>query len=227
MLKTLLIILCPAIAKTIVGSWLQDGSLSKAVGEEIVDALKDFVLDRTDRDKTQQSIEQIAQQIAAQMRPIFDLEAASLDDNTRTAIQLAVVDTLRKSQVTSDLLIQCRLKPEVLNKYLLDVDPNACSLFSHNETAIYQRLLVEVSRGIITVAPSLEGFTLSFSTETLNQLDRIANELTENFAREQQTAAEFERKYRAAVVRQLDRLEMFGLPRMDEITSRQSLSRVC
>lgn len=223
--RSLLSILCPAMAKIILSSWLKDNSLGKATGDEIVDKLKDFIFNPSEQEKTQRSIEKIAQQIVTQVQPIFDLEAASLSQDSRTAIQFEIVETLRQAEVTSELLMSFSLDRKLLTINLRNAYPEACKHFSRNETALYERMLEEVSRGIIEVAPELQGFTLAATTETLERLEVIINDLQGSRQQYQREKTEFERKYRQAIIRELDRMEMFGLPKMNSITAQQSLSK--
>ncbi|MEH2363630.1 NACHT domain-containing protein, partial [Nostoc sp.] len=223
--RSLLSILCPAIAKIIISTYLKNSSSEKAVGEDIVDKLKNFISNPSDQEKTQRSIETIAKQIVEKMQPIFDLEAASISQNSRTAVQFEIAETLRRTEVTSELLMSFSLDVKSLTVNLRNAYPEACKHFNRNETALYERMLEEVSRGIIEVAPQLEGFTLAATTESLQRLEEIIEHLQTSQEQSQRDKNEFERKYRQVIIRQLDRMEMFGLPRMDTLTAQQSLSK--
>ncbi|BAZ33624.1 Rab family protein (plasmid) [Cylindrospermum sp. NIES-4074] len=223
-LTTLLTILAPAVAKTILSSWLQERTLATAVGEEIIDKLKDLISDSPGQKTAQRSIEAIAKQIAEQMRPIFNIEAASLSENSRNAILLDIAATLRQADVTSELLMSCNLDAKPLMAHLRKAYPEAGKHFNRNETALYERMLEEVSLGIISVAPQLEGFTVSYSAETLHRLEELAQTITTLYEQSRREAADFASNYRNSVKRELDKLEIFGLPAMNNITSRQSLS---
>lgn len=224
-MQTLLSILCPAIAKIILSSWMEDASLEKAIGEEIVDKFKDFIFNSNDQQKMQGSIEKIAKQITAQMYPIFNLEAASLKQESRTAIQLEIAETMRRSEVTSELLMNCSLDVKCLMVNFRNAYPEACKHFNRNETALYERMLEEVSRGIIEVAPKLENFTLAATTETLQRLEEIIKNFETSKEQSQREKTEFERRYREVIIRELDRMEMFGVPQMNKIAAQQSLSK--
>ncbi|MEH2347758.1 MAG: leucine-rich repeat domain-containing protein [Nostoc sp.] len=223
--RSLLSILCPAIAKIIISTCLKNASSEKAVGEDIVDKLKNFISNPSDQEKTQRSLEKIAKQIVEKMQPIFDLEAVSISQNSRTAIQLEIAETLRRAEVTSELLMSFSLDVKSLTLNLRNAYPETCKHFNRNETALYERMLEEVSRGIIEVAPQLEGFTLAATTESLQRLEEIIEHLQTSQEQSQRDKNEFERKYRQVIIRQLDRMEMFGLPRMDTLTAQQSLSK--
>jgi Leucine-rich repeat (LRR) protein len=222
--RSLVSLVCPAIAKIIISTYLKNRSLENAVEENIVDKLKNFISNPSDQEKIQRSIEKIAKQIIENMQPIFEMEAASISQESRTAIQLQIAETLRRVEVTSELLTNLSLNVKSLTVNLRNAYPEACKLFGRNETALYERMLEEVSRGIIEVAPQLEGFTLAATTESLQRLEKIIEHLQTSQEQSQRDKNEFERKYRQVIIRELDRMEMFGLPRMDTLTARQSLS---
>ncbi|MFN6469868.1 MAG: leucine-rich repeat domain-containing protein [Nostoc sp. SerVER01] len=223
--RSLVSLVCPAIAKIIISTYLKNRSLEKAVEENIVDKLKNFISNASDQEKTQRSIERIAKQIVENMQPIFDLEAPSVSQDSRTAIQHEIADTLRRTEVTSELLMSFSLDVKSLTVNLRNAYPEACKHFGRNETALYERMLEEVSRGIIEVAPQLQGFTLAVTTESLQRLEKIIEHLQTSQEQSQREKTEFERRYRDIIIRELDRMEMFGLPPMDTLTARQSLSK--
>lgn len=171
--RSLVSLVCPAIAKIIISTYLKNRSLENAVEENIVDKLKNFISNPSDQEKIQRSIEKIAKQIIENMQPIFEMEAASISQESRTAIQLQIAETLRRVEVTSELLTNLSLNVKSLTTHLGNADPEACKLFGRNETALYERMLEEVSRGIIEVAPQLEGFTLAATTESLQRLEKL------------------------------------------------------
>ncbi|MFN6569203.1 NACHT domain-containing protein [Dendronalium sp. ChiSLP03b] len=223
--RSLLSILCPAIAKIIISTYLKNRSLEKAVEENIVDKLKNFISNASDQEKTQRSIERIAKQIVEKMQFIFDLEAVSISQDSRTAVQFEIAETLHRAEVTSELLMSFSLDVKSLTVNLRNGYPEACKHFNRNETALYERILEEVSRGIIEVAPQLKDFTLAATTESLQRLEEIIKYLQTSQEQSQRNKNEFERRYRDVIIRELDRMEMFGLPRMDTLTARQSLSK--
>jgi len=77
---------------------------------------------------------------------------------------------------------------------------------------------------LIEAAPQVEGFALSTAATTLQRLEEIASQLKAQREQAVQAEDKFASQYRRIVQAELDRLEVFGLPRMNNITSRQSLS---
>jgi hypothetical protein len=63
---TLLVILGPAIAKTILGSWLNNSPLANAISSEIVDKITDTIANPSVRQNKQREMERIGRQIAKQ-----------------------------------------------------------------------------------------------------------------------------------------------------------------
>ncbi|RCJ28877.1 hypothetical protein A6770_00265 [Nostoc minutum NIES-26] len=171
--RSLVSLVCPAIAKIIISTYLKNRSLEKVVEENILDKLKNFISNPSNQEKTQRSIERIAKQIVEKMQPIFDLEAASISQDSRTAVQLEIAETLRRAEVTSELLMSLSLDVKSLTVNLRNAYPEACKHLNRNETALYERMLEEVSRGIIEVAPQLKDFTLAATTESLQRLEKI------------------------------------------------------
>ncbi|NES21031.1 MAG: NACHT domain-containing protein, partial [Symploca sp. SIO3E6] len=120
---------------------------------------------------------------------------------------------------------------EKLKQYLLKANPEATKWLSSDEKALYKQAIAVVSQSLIEVAPELKGFTLSTTATTLQRtttilkrLEEIANQLKELREQSIQAADEFALQYRSIIQDKLDRLELFGLPRMDRLTSRQNLS---
>jgi hypothetical protein len=128
---TLLVILGPAIAKTILGSWLNNSPLANAIASEIVDKLRDTIANPGDRQNTQREIERIGRQIAEQMRPIFDQEASHLDEGSRNAIQFAIASTEARSASVNSL--NHTQRPEPLQKRRRAL-PTGCGILARRQT---------------------------------------------------------------------------------------------
>ncbi|NEP14492.1 MAG: NACHT domain-containing protein [Symploca sp. SIO2C1] len=176
-------------------------------------------------------IEQIAKQIEKATEPLFEHEARNLEPGSKNSILYGVAETLVKVSLTPDILANIDLDGEKLKQHLLKANPEATKWFSSDEKALYQQVVAVVSQGLIQAAPQLEGFTLSITATTLQRtttiikrLEEIANQLKDLREQSIQAADEFALRYRHIVQDKLDRLELFGLPRMDRLTSRQNLS---
>ncbi|MBV9788928.1 MAG: NACHT domain-containing protein [Chloroflexi bacterium] len=221
---TLAMVIGPAIAKAIFSSWLKDATLANAVSSEIVDTIKGAIAQRSERRKAQAEIELVGGQIAEALRLLADREAARVDESGRLAIGHALADTLRSANLTSELLVGFNLDQNRLTQHLSAAHPEATHGMSGEEQALYGRILIEASRQILEITPQLEDFALEFPREMLRRLDSTAKDVQAIRQQPQRAMSDFEKKYRAAVVEDLDRLETFGLPRMSRVTTKQRLS---
>lgn len=221
---TLAMVIGPAIAKAICSSWLKDATLANAVSSEIVDTIKDAIAKRSEQRKAQVEIETVGGQIAEALRLLAEREAASVDESGRSAIGHALADTLRSAKLTSELLVGFNLDRDQLKQHLSTAYPQATNGLSGEEQTLYGRMLIEVSRLILDITPQLEDFALEFPKATLQRLHTIAGDVREIREQPQRAMSTFEKRYRAAVVEDLDRMETFGLPRMSRVTTKQRLS---
>jgi hypothetical protein len=218
-------IIAPAVAKWLLELLEVESKLTNAVFEQAIDVASEQVLSAPDAQATlSQKIEQIAKRLAAEMRPLFEHEARHLEPGSRNAILLGVAETLVKAGLTSEALADINFDVRTLKQKLLKANPGAVRFFSSNEEALYQQAIEVVSQSLIEAAPQVEGFALSTATVTLQRLQDIADLLTAEREQAMQAADEYATRYRSIVEAELDRLEVFGLPRMDRLTSRQSLS---
>ncbi len=215
----------PSLAKRLLDSFEIDSKLTNAVLEQIIDVGSDKLLSSDETKQVlSQRIDQIAKQLEADMRPLFEHEARNLELGSRDAILLGVAETLIKSRLTSDALAEMNFDAASLKKKLMSANPEAVRFFSPNEKALYQQAITIVSHQFIEAAPLVEGFALSTAAATLQRLEEIGKLL--KIQREQaiQAADEYAIKYLRIVQDELDCMEIFGQKRMDRLTSRQSLS---
>lgn len=218
-------IIGPPVAKRLLESFQIDSKLTNAVLEQSIDTATDELSSSSAaRETLSQKIDQIARQLETDIRPLFEHEARDLELSSRKAILLGVAETLIKARLTSDGLAQINFDTGKLKQHLLNANPDASRFFSQNEIALYQQAVATVSQSLITAAPQVEGFALSTAATTLQRLEDIANQLKVERKQSIQAADEFATRYRQIVQAELDRLEVFGLPLMDRLTSSQSLS---
>jgi hypothetical protein len=225
LILTALKVFGPALAKRLLESFSIDSKVMNAVLEQAIDVSSDKLLSSDEAKQVlSQKIDQIARQLETEMRPLFEHEARDLEPGSRDAILLGVAETLIKSRLTSDALAEMNFDVVSLRQKLLGANPEAVRFFSPNEKALYQLAITIVSQQLIEAAPLVEGFAISTAATTLQRLEEIGKHL--KIQREQaiQAADEYAIKYLGIVQDKLDCMEVFGLPRMDRLTSRQSLS---
>ncbi|PSR17626.1 hypothetical protein C8255_11685, partial [filamentous cyanobacterium CCP3] len=169
-------------------------------------------------------VTKIAQQMANDIRPLFEGRDRQVTINSRDAILLGLAQTLISASLTQADLAKMNFTVEVLEQYLLEANPGVDRDFSAAEQAIYRQTITMVSRRLIEAAPAVAGYEQAKTAEMLQRLEAIARQL--GLERDLAIQAEdaFVERYRKVVKDELDRLEVFGLPRMDRLTSQQSLS---
>lgn len=166
----------------------------------------------------------IAQQMANDIRPLFEGRDRQVTINSRDAILLGLAQTLTSAGLTQAGLANMNFDTASLEQYLLEVNPGVDRDFSAAEQAIYKQTITMVSRRLIEAAPAVEGYEQAKTAEMLQRLESIVRKL--GLERDLAIQAEdaFVERYRGVVKDELDRLEVFGLSRMDRLTSQQSLS---
>lgn len=213
------------LANTLLDSLEVKSKLKNAVlGRELDAAIGELLRSSEDEKALLEKVEPITQQLQTAMQTLFDREAKNLDPGSQYAIVLGVAETLIQARLTLDSLAQMSLDAEQLKQHLLDVNPQVTRHFSPSETTLYRQTITVVSQIAIESAPQLEGFTLSTTVKMLQRLEAILKQVQALREQSIQAADEFADRYRNIVRDKLDRLEVFGLPKRDRLTSRQSLS---
>jgi len=219
-LETLVVTVGPAIAKTLVKSWLEDSDLASSVGLSLVDLLSKKTNDRIAQQRGRRQFEEIGEKVAESLLPLF--EEARLEEDSQNAIAHAVADTLDKTPLKPALLVQKDLNPAELAEFLISSNRDLVQHFSAAEIALYERIIGEITNDIVDIASQLPRFTERTFAEILkreNQLIMVANKILAEVTRIREesqqanpevAAARFEEEYRRAVIRSLDELELFG-----------------
>ncbi|MGF1536991.1 MAG: NACHT domain-containing protein [Elainellaceae cyanobacterium] len=169
-------------------------------------------------------VAEISNQMADDIRPLFEGHDRQVEASSRDAIVWGLAETLIKAGLTQAGLAEINFDAEALERHLLKANPGAERDFSAAERSVYRQAVRRVSQRLIDVAPSVEGYEQAKTAEVLQRLEAIARELGVERDLALQAADEFVGRYRGVVEDELDRLEVFGLRRMDQLTSKQSLS---
>ncbi|HLG79217.1 MAG TPA: NACHT domain-containing protein, partial [Ktedonobacteraceae bacterium] len=217
LLETLMIDLGGSIAKALLSRWLSDNTIVSDASSSIVDVLKNSVTDRLAQQRARHQLEVIGNKVGENLLPVFEMEGAALDEGSRTAIALAVSETLNTA--TPSLLARHDLEPVEIAQHLLADHPARSYHFSDTEGRLYEQIVGECCQYIVDIASQLPQFTERTFAEILTReryLVEIADRIVKDIARlraqlnPQVEAARFELDYRLTVIRKLDELELFG-----------------
>jgi hypothetical protein len=223
LLETILLGLGPSIAKSIIKSWLGD-SLQTDLAGDLIDLLKGTGEKAITEREAGPQLDKLGGTIAARMKPLFEHEGKTLDQDQRALLAQEVARTLAKVPITADLIISFKMDSDKLTRHLQQAHLDAIRLFSEKETALYNRMLAEASQSIVSVATQLPEFERVLTAKTLQGQEQILESLAALMARPDDESARFERDYHTIVKRQLDKMEFFGVRQVDTLASRQSLS---
>ncbi len=222
LLETFALSIGVAIAKYLAKSYFGD-SLPEKLAGAIADASKDELKRILARPSDGKHIDAPAEKVANKIRGVLEGEVRlSKDDRERLALEVAI--TLAKAQIDAKLLVDYKLDHEKLLRHLENARPNATSLLSADDSNLYQRLLREASSEILKVSTEMAGFVRYLSASTLQSDEQILNAVQKLLARPSVEAERFEKDYRDLVVKYLDEMDIFGVPRMKRLRHSQSLS---
>ena len=218
-------IFAPAIAKTLLEAFGIETKLLNAVLEEVIDNTSEGVLGSVEaRKDLSKNVNQIAKQLANDIKPLFEREAKSLQGETKNAIVISVAETLIKARLSADTLAGMNFDEDLLREHLLEVYPEVLIGFSDSEKSLYRQVVGLASHRLIASAVQTDGFALSTAAMTLHRLDEVLKQL--GIARElaNQATDQYAKNYRRKVQEKLDKLEVFGLKEIDSLSKQQSLS---
>ena len=217
LLETLMIDVGGSIAKALLKRWLSNNDLVLDAASSTVDVLQGRVSDRLAQQRARQQFETIGEKVGESLWPLFEMDGAALNEESRTAVALAVADTLNTA--TSELLARHDLEPVEIARELLKDHPARSYHFSDTESRLYEQIVSESCQYIVDIASQLPHFTERTLAEVLTR-ERHLVEIAERTVQEvmrlraelnpQVEAARFEMDYRRTVIRKLDELELFG-----------------
>ena len=95
----------PALAKAILKVWLKEQPSLQVVGEGIVGLVSAAIKDRSKVRKAERRFEEIGERVAENLVPYFEIEGVRLHENGRTAVALAISQSISKAEIDASLLV--------------------------------------------------------------------------------------------------------------------------
>ncbi len=253
MLETLIIGIGSSIAGATLKMWLhEDHPVAAAASTKITEILLKALPNKfKERRATERQFEEIADKAGTSILKLLENEKSehkSLEDARIEVVANAASETINNIEFTSAFLAEkTDLQAEKLTNFLLgriaaeggspglsgDLDNPAAAFFSDVEREIYRKILDHAAQLIVDIASQLPHFServlgeiLTRQTDFAVKADRIINDLQrirDVMSGGDRLAEDFEARYRAKIVRQLDRLELFGVD-LQECNKRYQLS---
>lgn len=220
LVEILIVTIGSAMGKSLLKIWLKEQPLLEAASASSLDLLKSKTADILSARKAEREFETLGDRIAKSLEPIF--RSSNLQENSYGAVANEVASAISDANISSQLLAKISYSPVRLLEHIKIQHPNGNILFSESETSLYNRVLDLSAQYIVDLASNLPGYTAQNFTQILQRLDvsmetlkrilddleklRIASEFTD----QNRQYADFERDYRALIVRRLDRVNLFG-----------------
>jgi Leucine-rich repeat (LRR) protein len=213
--------------------WLENSRVAQEAGVSLDQLIERAVPSAKERRSIKRQFESIADQIGERLTPFFEAEFGGLPENEKLAAAEQVRATLEGARLTDSLLFDIDLEPQALEAELRATRPAASedAFLSEAGAAFYDLLLRESSSCIVEIRMSLPDFGSQAARTMLareSELIEMVREVLERLPSEETSeaggeGAAFEAKYRRAVARKLDELELFGMMSSD-VRHRYSLS---
>jgi hypothetical protein len=221
--ESLIVKLGSSVAKALAKSLVGEGFAAEVL-PELVGPFEDWGKDKATRRAAEKELGNLGRRVAEKMRPRLDTRFGLLDEARKKAVVREAVTTLAKVEIDADLVVKFNRKEEQLCDYLLHSRPHAAKGFSPEEAALYGETLREASRHILKVGTQLTGFVGSAFGEVLEGQDKLLGLLEKIVGDTEDASARFEARYRDVVRERFDRMDLFGVVRVDKLQRSQSLT---
>ncbi len=188
---------------------------------ELIDLVRLSVRDYFQQRKLVRQLEELADQIAERLRPIYEHEFRNVADNERVAALLAVVDALEAADLTDDTLFAVDVDARKLARLVRERVPVRRVGLAEPAERLYDAVLDESCMALVQVVKHLPAFEPRALTELLGRFSQVAEGIAEVLHRLPRTTLdapagsehdeEFRARYLTHVSETLDELEQFGI----------------
>jgi NACHT domain len=204
-----------------VGTWLGARRERAQRGAELVDLVQIGVRDHFKQRKLLRQLEELADQIAERLRPVYEQDFRELPENERAAALQAVADALLAADLTDETLFAADVDALKLARLVRARVPVRRVGLAEPAEQLYQAVLDQSCLTLVQVVKQLPAFTPRALAELLERSSEVMARLTEVLDRLPRTTldaprgseddAEFRLRYLAHISETLDELEQFGL----------------
>ncbi|WP_433869262.1 NACHT domain-containing protein [Saccharopolyspora sp. CA-218241] len=211
-------------------TWLQRRRAAFERGASLAELAQAELKSPLQRNKLDNLVQRIGYQVAEQLTPVLVQRFSTLPENEVNAAILAVVDVLDQADLSDDALFEADADPEQLARRLREQFPGRAkaSLLSERAGALYELALDQACRHLVQVIRYLPPFQPAALAEVLGRLSSQSEQLDMLLARTPKTSlhaprgtdqdASFRNEYLRFLTKNLDRLELLGLPGDDQPT---------
>jgi len=225
-----------AIAKGALKRWLKDYPEALGATGAVFDVLGTVTKDLIDRRRGARQFDDIAEKVAQDAFEVIELTGIELTSTQQRVVVDVAGEVLNRCvsdpEFGASLLARHSLEPSQLSQWFEQhtlppvpegaappVDPTGG--FNAGQRTLYQRLLYDGAQYIVDLGSQFPSFMEKTLSEVLMRQDQVSGKadlILEEVQRiraslqdDSATEAAFEEKYRRAVIRRLDELQLFGV----------------
>lgn len=215
-----------AIAKAVAKVWLPEQPTAHAIGSALIDYVDSSVTDRRQARAVSRHLERVGDRIAAELEEYFNLEfsdpsnryARGLPANEQAAAINGVIDALALVSIDYDALVASNFDDELLARQLCASKPRLG--LSEAGGYLFGLLAKECAVYVIGATMAMPDFNarvavtlLRREAEAFAAVDDAISAIPKDVASRlgAEDSQRFELDYRRNVVRQLDRLALYGV----------------
>jgi NACHT domain len=202
-------------------TWLGAGRERAERDAELIDLVRISVRDHFQQRKLLRQLEDLADQIAERLRPVYEHEFRTVPENERVAALLAVVDALKAADLTDDTLFAVDVDARQLARLVRERVPVRRVGLAEPAERLYDAVLDESCMALVQVVKQLPAFQPRALAELLGRFSQVVGDIAEVLHRLPRTTLdapsgsdhdeEFRARYLAHVSDTLDELEQFGI----------------
>ena len=188
---------------------------------ELINLVRLGVWDHFQQRKLVRQLEDLADQIAERLRPVYEQDFRDLPENERAAALLAVVDALQGADLTDATLFAVDVDARKLARLVRERVPVRRAGLAEPAERLYDAVLDESCMALVQVVKHLPAFEPRALAELLGRFSQVVNDIGEVLHRLPRTTldapsgsehdGEFRARYLTHVSETLDELEQFGI----------------
>jgi hypothetical protein len=220
LLETLVLTIGAEIGKNLLLIWLKEQKFLEITSGTSIELLTAKLGDVLSARRAARQFDNLGDRIARNLEPLF--RSSNLQENSFIAVAKEVATAISTSKISVQLLADINYNPQRLVEFINAQHPAGSSLFSEAETSLYNRVLDHSAQYIVDLAPNLPSYTSFNFIQILERLDlhmQKTEQIVDDLEKLRLTSetgdtggksADFERDYRALIIRKFDRLDLFG-----------------
>ncbi len=188
---------------------------------QLIDLVRISVPDHFRQRRLVRQLEDLADQIAERLRPVYEHDFRHVAENERVAALLAVVDALEAADLTDDTLFAVDVDARKLARLVRERVPVRRVGLAEPAERLYDAVLDESCMALVQVVKHLPAFEPRALAELLGRFSQVVEGIGEVLHRLPRTTLdapsgsqhdeEFRARYLTHVSETLDELEQFGI----------------